>query len=204
LVHLVYAGRCGPDMSTSLTIVFRAFKLFLTARPAEAERIRFHFIGTDYAPRPLGREWAMPVALAEGVEYYVEEHCYRVPYFDALYYLTHADGLIAVGSNDPTYSASKIFPYFLARKPMLVVFNESSLVLAMAKELNCGVRFSFGSAKDIERVAAAVANQWFLADQLGIAPAIDLDLFRPYSAQGMTRRMADTFNEALARHQASP
>jgi hypothetical protein len=204
MVHLVYAGRCGPDMSTSLTIVFRAFKLFLTTRPAEAGRIRFHFIGTDYAPRPLGREWAMPVAVAEGVEQYVEEHCYRVPYFDALYYLTHADGLIAVGSNDPTYSASKIFPYFLARKPMLVIFNESSLVLAMAKELNCGVRYSFGGAKDIERVAADVAREWFLAGQMGATPAVDLDLFRPYSAQGMTLRMADSFNEALARHHASP
>src|ERR1700722_16554905 len=78
--HHVYTGRCGPDMSMSLTILFRAFKNFLAARPGEAERVRFHFIGTDYAPRPLGREWVMPVARAEGVEAYVSEHCYRVPY----------------------------------------------------------------------------------------------------------------------------
>ena len=109
--HLVYAGRCGPDMSTSLGAIFRGFKRFLAERPSEAERIRFHFVGTDYAPRPLGREWAKPVARREGIESFVAEHCYRVPYFDALYYLTHADALLAAGSNDPSYSASKIYPY---------------------------------------------------------------------------------------------
>ena len=162
LFHHVYTGRCGPDMSTSLKVVFRAFKTFLASHPAQAERIRFHFIGTDYAPRPFGREWAMPVARLEGVEAYVSEHCYRVPYFDAIHYLVNADALLAVGSNDPTYSASKIFPYVLARRPMLLVFNEKSPVLAIAEELNCGIRFSFRDASEIGTLAEQVARRWFL------------------------------------------
>lgn len=190
-------------MSTSLTILFQAFKIYLAARPAEAERIRFHFIGTDYAPRPFGREWAMPVALVEGVEKYVEEHCYRVPYFDALYYLTHADGLIAVGSNDPTYSASKLLPYFLARKPTLVIFNRNSLVLALAEELNAGVRFAFGGPGDIKKVAQEVADEWFLSGQMRAAPIVDPERFRRFSAKGMTHRMVESFNEALERHRPS-
>jgi hypothetical protein len=65
--HLVYAGRCGPDMTRSLTLLFRAFRRQLERCPEQAARLRFHFIGTDYAPPPLGRYWALPIAEQEGV-----------------------------------------------------------------------------------------------------------------------------------------
>jgi hypothetical protein len=204
LFHHVYAGRCGPDMSTSLTILFRAFRKFLEARPAEAERVRFHFVGTDYAPRPLGREWAMPHALAEGVGSYVTEHCYRVPYFDALYYLTHADALIAVGSNDPTYSASKIFPYVLARRPMLVVFNIHSPVMAIASEMKCGLRYAFSSTAEVDAIAGEIAAEWFIGGKMREYVGTDPLAFLPYSAEGMTRRLAGCLDAAVERHKMEP
>jgi hypothetical protein len=200
--HHVYAGRCGPDMSTSLTILFRAFRRFLAVRPAEAQRVRFHFVGTDYAPRPYGREWAMPHAKAEGVEAYVAEHCYRVPYFDALHYLTQADALIAVGSNDPTYSASKIFPYVLARRPMLVVFNSHSPVMTIANVLNLGARYSFEGVADVDALAERVANEWFLGGGMRVVSETDPRSFDAYSAKGMTRKLAACFEAALGRHGA--
>ena len=202
--HHVYAGRCGPDMSTSLTIVFRAFRKFLAARPDEASLVRFHFVGTDYAPRPFGREWAMPHAKAEGVEAYVTEHCYRVPYFDALHYLTQADALIAVGSNDPTYSASKIFPYVLARRPMLVVFNSHSPVMAIANLMKCGLRYSFDSAADVEALSDQVANDWFLGGKMRAYVESDRAAFIPYSSEGMTRKLSECFDAAVGRHREKP
>lgn len=200
--HHVYAGRCGPDMSTSLTIVFRAFRKFLQARPAEAGRIRFHFLGTDYAPRPLGRDWAMPIARAEGVAQYVTEHCYRIPYFEALHYLTRADALIAVGSNDPTYSASKIFPYVLARRPMLVVFSAESHVMAVANAMKCGVRYSFGASVDLDALASEVAEAWFMKGGMRETVDFDYSAFLPYSAEGMTRALAGVFDAAAGRREA--
>ena len=203
-VHYVYAGRCGPDMSTSLKIVFRAFKAFLATSPDEAKRIRFHFIGTDYAPRPLGREWAIPVAQEEGVAEYVAEHCYRVPYFDALYYLARADALIAVGSNDPTYSASKIFPYVLAERPMLLVYHRKSPVMAMADAMNCGQRYAFQNSEDIDRLAAAVARAWFAGGKVNERVEADPAAFHPYSSESMTRRLAACFDTAIEIHRGKP
>jgi hypothetical protein len=200
--HHVYTGRCGPDMSTSLTIVFRAFKRFKAARPAEAERIRFHFIGTDYAPRPFGREWAMPIARIEGVEAYVKEHCYRVPYFEALYYLVNADALIGVGSNDPTYSASKIFPYILARRPMLLVFNRLSQVLEIASIVKCGRTYAFDKNTDIDALADEVASEWFIAGNMRATVETDRLAFLPYTAEGMTRQLASCFDAAFERYRA--
>jgi hypothetical protein len=203
LFHHVYTGRCGPDMSTSLSIIFRAFKIFLNARPAVAQRVRFHFIGTDYAPRPFGRDWAMPVAREMGIESYVTEHCYRVPYFDALHYLVHADALVAVGSNDPTYSASKIFPYVLARRPMILIFNNESPVMAIGRELKCGLRYAFRNSGDIDALAEQVAADWFLGGKMTEYLGSDSSAFLPYTAEGMTSQLADCFAAATARFRSS-
>jgi hypothetical protein len=203
LFHHVYTGRCGPDMSTSLTIVFRAFKKYLEAQPAVAERIRFHFIGTDYAPRPFGRDWAMPVARVEGVENYATEHCYRVPYFDALYYLVHADALVAVGSNDPTYSASKIFPYVLAQRPMMLIFNEQSPVMAIGRDLKCGLRYGFRNSDDINQLVEQVAAEWFFEGKMTQYLGSDRAAFLPYTAEGMTRQLAECFAAAVERFRAT-
>lgn len=202
--HLVYAGRCGPDMSTSLKVVFRAFRQYLSANPAGAERIRFHFVGTDYAPRPFGREWAMPIARDEGVERYVTEHCYRVPYFDSLYYLTHADALLAVGSNDPTYSASKLYPYVLAGRPMLMVFSAQSPMVALAEEIGCGTPYVFSDASDIEALSRQVCASWFLNEGMRDLRAADSSAFVRFTAEGMTRQLAGCFTAALARARATP
>jgi len=199
LFHHVYTGRCGPDMSASLTALFRAFRLYLEARPAEAQRLRFHFIGTDYAPRPLGREWALPLARAEGVEAYVTEECYRVPYFDALYYLQRADAVFGVGSNDPTYSASKLYPYVLAARPLLLVFNEHSPVLAIAEKLGVGSRYSFGKDEDSNTLARRIADEWFLGGAMHTYRAHDPAAFRPYTAEGMVEQLARCFEAAAAR-----
>jgi len=195
--HLVYAGRCGPDMTTSMTLIFRAFRLFLERAPEKAKRVRFHFIGTDYAPRPFGREWAIPVAEKEGIRDYVDEHCYRVPYFDALSYLVHADALIAVGSNDPTYSASKIFPYVLASRPTIVVFNEMSPILAIAKELNCGLRYEFNGNTDIDALSERIAEEWFIQGGMSARVEGTPHFFDKYTAESMTRALVGCFDSAV-------
>ena len=194
--HHVYAGRCGPDMSISLTAIFRAFKRFRDHHPARAARIRFHFIGTDYAPPPLGREWAMPIARAEGVTENVTEHCYRVPYFDALHYLVNADALLAVGSNDPTYSASKIFPYILAERPMLVVFNRHSPVLAFARQADCGQRFSFDNADDVDALSAQIEEVWFTGGKMAISSPATTSAFSPFTAESMSHQLVECFDAA--------
>jgi hypothetical protein len=194
--HFVYTGRGGADMVTSLTVIFRAFRLFLASHPDEARRMRFHFIGTDYAPPPLGREWVRPVAQAEGVAEFVREHCYRVPYFDALHYLCRADALLAIGSNDPTYSASKIFPYILARRPMLVVFHESSPVLRFAERAAAGLRLGFTGPEDIGRLADEIHRRWFVGGARHTVRPFDQAAFAPFTAAGMTARLAEVLDMA--------
>lgn len=196
-VHHVYAGRAGPDMAVALAALFRAFRRYQTSHPAEAARVRFHFIGTSYAPPPLGRESVMPVARAEGVESHVAEHCARVPYFDALHYLVKADALVVVGSDDPAYSASKIFPCILARRPTLLVFHKSSPVLAFAEQAHCGVRFGFADASDIDALAGDIHRRWFAEGGMNTGPGGVPAEFNGCTAETMTRQLAACFDTAV-------
>lgn len=197
-VHHVYAGRCGPDMAVALTIFFRGFARFRAAEPGRAARLRFHFIGTGYAPPPLGEDTVLPVARTEGVAEHVHEHRHRVPYFDALYYLRRAHALMAVGSDDATYSASKVFPYVLARRPLLLVFHERSLVLNFAREVHAGLAVTFADRGSIDCAADVVADAWFRHGGCERVVAFDEDAFARYSAAGMTARLVTVFEEAAA------
>lgn len=196
--HQVYTGRSGPDMAESLAMFFRGFARFRATHPETAKLMRFHFIGTGYAPPPLGEEAVMPVARAEGVAEHVTEHCYRVPYFDTLHYLTRAHALIAVGSNDATYSASKIYGYVLSRKPLLLIFHERSLVLKFAREVKAGLALSFAGAQDIDRVAGDVERQWFADGGNTRVAAWSEEAFRAYSAEAMTAGLVEVFESAVS------
>jgi len=159
--------------------------------------MRFHFIGTSYAPPPLGRESVMPVARAEGVEAHVAEHCARVPYFDALHYIVKSDALVVVGSDDPTYSASKIFPCMLARRPALLVFHRNSPVLAFAEKAGYGERFGFSSPADIDMLSVEIHRRWFAGGGLNAVPGDMPAEFHDHTAETMTRRLATCFDMAV-------
>lgn len=203
-LHHVYTGRCGPDMADALRILFRAFARFRLAQPEQARRMKFHFIGTGYAPRPLGEDTVLPIARAEGVDEHVHEHRYRVPYFEALHYLRRAHALVAVGSDDAAYSASKIFPYVLARRPLLLIFHERSPVLRFARQVSAGMAFGFGGGgvDDLNATADMVRCEWFEGRGYERAVHHDEAAMAAFSAATLTSRLAEEFDRAAARTQA--
>jgi hypothetical protein len=161
--------------------------------------MRFHFIGTDYSPPPLGRDWALPVARAEGVEHFVQENRYRVSYFDSLYYLRKADALVAVGSNDPTYSASKFFPYVLAQHPLLMIFHQQSPVLRFAEKVSAGMCYGFTDSDDIAPAAEKICQEWFVDGGCRRYAKFNEAAFEPYTAARMAGELAAVFATALER-----
>jgi hypothetical protein len=197
-IHHVYTGRGGADMAVALTLLFRALRRFRTLAPERAARVRFHFIGTSYAPPALARESIRPVAVAEGVADLVHEHPARVPYFDALHYLARADAVLALGSDDPGYSASKLYPCVMSRRPLLALFHESSPVHALLRTMGATPAIPFRGADD-ERVVGQIAQAWFLGGGMERVPAFDATAFAPFTAEGMTRRLTGIFDTATSR-----
>ncbi|HKO19094.1 MAG TPA: hypothetical protein VJU82_09425, partial [Acidobacteriaceae bacterium] len=127
-VHWVYVGRAAANMRLALAGLFSALREARATSPQLVANLRLHFIGTDYAIGDRASKSVEPIAREFGVADLVYESPHRVPYFVALRCLADADALIVPGSDDPQYTASKIYPYILAKKPLLAIFHERSSV----------------------------------------------------------------------------
>ena len=191
--HWVYVGRGGHDMSFALRSLFFALK---QQEEYFLKNIKLHFIGTDYAPRDRAKKTVEPIAQEYGLGDIVEEHPNRIPYFEALQCLLDAHALIVPGSDDPAYSASKIYPYILAKKPLLAIFHEQSIVLDVLRSTHSGKVVTFNSSDTPDNVAMEITNQWFNSDRL-TQPNTDWQKFDPYTAKEMTRRLCNVFDKCF-------
>ena len=204
LIHAVYAGRGGLDMELAARGFFRALQRGLAERPELFEPLRFHFVGTHYAD---GDPTLAPLAADYGVADRVEERPERVPYFTALRLLRDADVLVVPGSDDPAYTASKLYPYILAGRPIVAAFNERSSVVDVLRETNAGVAVTFSAEaahatappESVEALADGLLEA--LSDALQAEPdarQTDWAAFEPYTAREMTRKQVAVFDRVLA------
>jgi glycosyltransferase involved in cell wall biosynthesis len=131
-------GAVGPIMREALEHLFSAVRRVRAEDPARAGRLRFHFVGTSYAPEGRNVASVLPVAEAFGVADLVREEPRRVEYFTALRTMLEADALVVPSSLDPHYSPSKLAGCFLAEKPVLSLAPAGSALERLAGELGIG------------------------------------------------------------------
>jgi hypothetical protein len=197
LEHWVYVGRGGKDMTFALSGFFGALREARAKMPRRFDSVRLHFVGTDYADADRAQKSVEHVARENGVDDLVEERTSRIPYFEALQCLRDADALIVPGSDDPGYTASKIYPYVLADKPLLAVFHDNSSAASVLRRARAGVVVTFQSDDSVRDLQGKIAHAWFSQEQLP-SPQTDWEAFAPYTAREMARRQFDVFDACLA------
>lgn len=190
-------------MKQALQIIFQALRLGLERNPGLFSRLRLYFIGTDYAPDDRARQTIYPVAEACKVSEFVAEHSARVPYFDALQLLSDADFLVIPGSDDPQYTASKIYPYILARKPMLAVFHEQSSVCDVLRDTRAASLLPVATEESSASYTEQLLKMWSeLLMKLPFTPRTDWNAFEPYTAREMTKRQCGLFDQVASGRQS--
>lgn len=204
-LHLVYVGAMLPNGYETLRALLRAVSQLRAEQPEFGERLRLHFFGTTYDPKAT-RGLVTPVATEMGLGAIVSEHPRRIPYVDALQVLTSADGVLTLGSSDHHYTASKIFPCILARRPLLAVYHEASTVCDVMRETGAGALVSYGDVERAEsRVGAIAAALERLLSPGGYDPrAVRLGAIEAYSARATTRHIFDVFDRVAPRDGAWP
>jgi hypothetical protein len=198
LLHLSCVGACIPSMYATVRALFAAVRLGLDRAPELFGRLRLHFVGTSYASNGSAPHDVLTLASEAGVEAYVSQQAARVPYLDSLQVMLDSSGLFLVGSDEPHYTASKIFPYLLARRPLLAIFHEQSSVVSVLKETGAGQVVSFSEQSPVSDKAMEISQQ--LESMLGAttaAPA-NRDVTESYSTRHMTARLARVFDSVLA------
>ena len=200
LVHVSYVGVCIPGMNATLRALFEAVRLGLRDDPTLFGRLRLHFVGTTYSPQAT--EQVLPVAREMGVEQSITERPARVAYLDALQVLLDSDGVVMVGSDAPHYTASKLFPYVLAQKPLLAIFHRESSVVRIAAQTRAGKVVTFDNADGPPAKGVPEIRAWLtalLASPGPLQPKTDWTAFEQYTTRAMSRRLAEAFDRALAR-----
>ncbi len=193
--HWVYAGRGGQDMEFAVRAFFVALRRYLGEKPEMESRLRVHFVGTDYATGSRARKTIEPISRECGVSGVVSESTERLAYFTTLRCLSEAQALFIPGSDDPGYTASKVYPYVLARKPLLAVFHRKSSVVEVLRGTGGGTVVTFDSGSSVGSVADEIHSQWF-ARWPQPAPMTDWTVFEQYSAREMTRKLCEVFDRA--------
>ncbi len=197
LKHWVYIGRGGDDMVVAATAFFQALSMWKRSHPEQYAQTRIHFIGTSYSPAGKGIPTIQPIAEAVGVGDIVRESTDRISYCQMLRTILDAQSLIVLGSNDPGYTASKLYPYLLARKPMLAIFHEASSVVQVIQQAGGSRLVTFNSETDLATLAKEVYRAWFDGDQSGSVFPLDHAAFEPHTDIGSAKMLCRFFNSVL-------
>jgi len=194
--NIVYVGRGGVDMQPALNAIFKALKKILDGSSRLSKNIRLYFIGTSYAPAGQGNLTVMPLAQTYGVAENVIELTNRISYYHTLATLQQADALLMPGSDDPQYTASKIYPYLLTNKPLLAVFNSKSPALNVLKEYNAPFAYSYDGDENIQEKISAFFSH--IADGTVSTPHYNADATQKYSAENMTKLQCQFFDKVIS------
>jgi hypothetical protein len=194
-VHVVCVGTLLPLGFETLRAVLGATALLRGRRPELYARLRFHFFGTsnqtslDAAPRVLA------VARALGVEDCLTEVAPRIGYVDALAVQTEAAAILMIGSTEPHYTASKLYPGLLARRPLLAVFHEASSVVEILRRAGRPPAMRLVTYSDSER--AGSREEAIYTELAGLIShpvydpaAVDGRVVAGFSAEALAGRLA--------------
>jgi glycosyltransferase involved in cell wall biosynthesis len=196
-INVVYIGRGGHDLQFSLNIIFGAFAKGIQHDPAIFSKFHFWFIGTSYAPPGQGQKTVLPIAINYNVQDHVTEITDRLPYFETLFILKKADLLLVPGSTDTTYTASKIYPYLVAEKPLLAVFYKESSVINVLTDVQVGQVIAYDHLVNSPgEYVDSCLNAFKEIYKTGMkSTQMNTIAFEPYTAKAKTLEQIEFFNQ---------
>ncbi|MCU0527094.1 MAG: glycosyltransferase [Elainella sp. Prado103] len=197
--HWVYVGRGGEDMALALRSLFLAIQMDRQQNPDNWRSIQLHFVGTSYAPQAFAAKTVEPIAQACGIADLVKEHPDRIPYFEALQVLVQSDAILLIGSDDASYTASKLYPCILAQKPILAIFHQSSSVVDILRDCQAGQVITFHTQSPPQSLIHEVANELrlLLTRPKGWQPPTNWAAFQPHTAWQMTAQLCQIFDRSM-------
>ncbi|HXQ21106.1 MAG TPA: glycosyltransferase [Candidatus Acidoferrales bacterium] len=206
--HLCYVGTLLPMGLETLRALLRAVVLLRERQPAAYGRLRLHFFGTSNQTDPGAPARVLPVARELGVAEAITETAARIDYLSALTVLTDASGILLLGSSERHYTASKLYPALLAKRPILAVYHEASTVSEVLRQTarpSAARLVTYSDAQRAESRTEAICDA--LASLLSAAhddPAgVEIARFATFSAEtlaGTLARLLDTVALGQSRH----
>ena len=210
--HLSYVGTLLPKGFETARAFLSALARLKERDPDVYRKVRVHFFGTSNQRGNQSAGAAEPRVVPEverlGVDEAVDEMPIRIDYLDALTVLTDSSAILLMGSSERHYTASKLYPALLARRPLLAAYHEASSVVSILRRAArppWARLITYDEEHRAETRAEAIYEE--LRSLVTTPPAdesmLDLDVVEEYSARSMAGRLADVLDVAAAEHGSS-
>jgi len=203
MINLTYVGTIWESALGVVRELLAAIGELRSSHPDLAKRLRFNFIGTSARADGHQLFQVAPLAEAAGVGQMVRESPGRVPYLDALTQMANADVLLLIGSDEPHYTASKIYPALLSGRPSVGIFHRASSAFDILSRSGGARVVGFEGVEDLSsrrcETAQAIAEAALRPEALG---KVDLSVLEPYEARSIARRFAAVFDAVAARERS--
>lgn len=193
-----YIGRGGPDMARAASAFFLAWRQAIDIGLLPEGQARFEALGTSYAAGAAALKTLEPLARPAGLSSWVSERPERLGYIEMLRTLRGSDALVVFGSDDPAYTASKIYPYLLSGQPLLCIFHESSSVVPLIRSVGGGICVSFNEQTSVEALVSAIRRAWFEPRQYESSVPLNTVEFESHTARAQAAALATWFNQVVA------
>lgn len=203
LFHLCYVGTLLPLGVETLRAVLAAIRRLRDTRPEHGASLRAYFVGTSNQTLPDSGYLVRPHAEELGIEDKIVEHPARIDYLDALTVQVSASALLLMGSSEHHYTASKLYPALMSRRPLLAVFHERSSVSSILQSMGQTSHLHLVTYNDHDRAASRTNEitehliQLMESPQTVVAPPDD-SLPKEYSAQSIAERLSQLFDKVVS------
>ena len=200
LVNISYVGTLLPRAFATVRLILKALARFKAHHPAQAAGLRLNFVGTTANTNDTAGYQVMPMAQAEGVADAVHEVPERIPYLEALTVTAGSDAALLIGSDEPHYTASKIYPALMSGRPYLSLFHRASSSHAILAAAGGGFAHSFGDEVEREDLVSQLSGSLraLMVERDRIEPAARA-VYAPFEASAIAKHFADIFDRVAAR-----
>ncbi|MDE2462805.1 MAG: hypothetical protein KGO02_03705, partial [Alphaproteobacteria bacterium] len=196
-----FVGTVTPRAVPVHETVLRALSLVRRDYPSLAARLRLRFVGTSN--QPDGSAYALSdIVRAEGLADMVREEPVRVPFLDALRIVATSGANLLVGSIEPHYTASKIYPGLMSGRPFLSVFHELSSAHAILARAGGGIALAFDGPGSLGALIPQIAQSFVrLAEDPASLGQVDAASYAPFTAAAISERYGRIFDRLKAERQ---
>ena len=190
---IIYAGAFLPNSSNFMDLLFKALKDLRQEGKLDPS-IRLYFIGTgSYKHESISTK-----AEKNAISDIVIEDRSRHPFLNILQFLSHANGLMIIGSTEMHYTASKTFQSLLSERPVFAVFHHLSSAVTMMKDTNASEYLvEYVDRENNQTLFEKMKTTWLKFQEQRTEWNPDLTLLTPYSSKESARKLAKKLDEIL-------
>jgi hypothetical protein len=190
---LVYAGAFLPNAHLFIKTLFKVISQKVEQGLWDNKKQLF-FIGTGKYASTSIEEYAKEY----GILSYVHEIRERFPYLHVLNFLSSAYVVMAIGSTEQHYTASKIFQTLLSKRPVFAIFHHKSSAVSVMKECNAEALLSeYIPEATTTALEDTVTERLDLLLSGSVAWQPNLSKLEKYSAKASAKALAEKLDELV-------